>query len=728
VANYDLGTARGTIELKYKGDGPKAAGKDLNSLEKKSLTTGQAIDKTGRGFGIAGTIIAGGLAVAVKSAASFEKGLSAIQAVSGSTAGEMEKVRAKALQIGKDTKFGASDAASAMEELAKAGVSTSDILNGAADATVALAAAGEVDLPFAAGIASNAMNQFGLAAADLPKVADIIAGAANASAIDVKEFGYSLSQVGAVAKLAGLSFNDTAVAIAEMGNAGIKGSDAGTSLKTMLMRLQPQTDKQKSLMEDLGLVTKDGTNKFYDQEGRLKSLRDIQAILGNSLKGMTKEQQQATLSTLFGSDAIRGAAILAGQGAAGYDKMNTAIGKTKAADVAATRMNNLAGSFEQLKGSAETMAIQLGTVLLPTIRKIVDSVNGLLGKFLALSPAQQKIIVYVLLAVSAFLLLGAGLIKIVRFTQELIAVFRVLNLTLLANPIVLVIAAIALLVIGIILLWKHCETFRNIVKATWSVIQKVIGAVVNWFVNTGGPLFVRTILGFVAPFIGAYNRIRGAVNLIRSVVSAAFNAVVAISRAVRSAVTSAWNATASATSSAWNRIAGAVRTAINAAMAVVRGIRGRVVGALSGAGGWLVSAGRRIVQGLINGIRSMIGQVRDQLAQLTNLIPDWKGPKDRDKILLEQNGELIMQGLLNGIGSKVGPLRNLLSGITNDIPAFAAQGTARSNSMARSDGNAMASATLGTTVQVNNYNPVTEPSSVTTTKTLTRLAQLGVLG
>jgi TP901 family phage tail tape measure protein len=326
-------------------------------------------------------------------AANFEQRLSAIKAVSGATEGQMGKLSDKALQLGKDTQFSAGESAQAMEELIKAGLSVGDVLNGAADATVNLAAAGEVSMPEAATIASNAMNQFGLSAKDMVGVADQIAGAANASAIDVSDFGQSLAQVGAVANLAGVDFKDTATAIAIMGNAGIKGSDAGTSLKSMLSRLQPTTKKQASLMKELGIVTKDGSNQFYDQAGNLKDLGKVSGVLQNSLKGMTKQQKQAALQTLFGSDAIRAAAVLSDKGAKGFDKMSAAMGKVKAADVAATKMDNFKGSIEQMKGSLETLGITMGSVLLPGLRKVVDALTEVINWVTNLRSGQQKAIV-----------------------------------------------------------------------------------------------------------------------------------------------------------------------------------------------------------------------------------------------------------------------------------------------------------------------------------------------
>lgn len=438
MSGYNLGEARGRIVLETDfsslaeaqaalgefQSGAARSASELDKTSKSAIGTKEAFSNVATGAGVAGGVIAGGFLVAVKSAADFEQGLSEIQATSGATTGEMDKIHDAALRIGKDTSFSATEAASAMSELSKAGVSVHDILNGAADATVALAAAGGVDLPEAATIASNAMNQFGLTAQELPNIADKIAGAANASAIDVSDFGYSLSQVGAVAKLAGVNFDDTATAIAVMGNAGIKGSDAGTSLKTMLMNLSPQTKKAKEEMMDLGIITADGSNKFYDAQGKLKSLSEISGILQDSLKGLTNEQKQNALATLFGSDAIRGAAVLAGQGSEGFDKMAASIAKVKAADVAKVRMDNMKGSIQALSGSAETLAITIGEKIVPVLTKMIDGISKAVDAFINMDAGQRNALVAAAAITGGLLLLVAATIKTVQAIQATVATFR----------------------------------------------------------------------------------------------------------------------------------------------------------------------------------------------------------------------------------------------------------------------------------------------------------------
>ena len=449
MSDYNLGVARGLIEIAFDGEGADKAVDALDAISGAASGIEKQLVSKGKSFIAAGTTIAAGLGFAVKAAAGFEARLSAVGAVSGATEDQMEKLRAKALQLGQETAFGATDSAVAMEELVKAGLSVDDVLNGAADAAVALAAAGEITLPAAAEIAANAMNQFGLSAEKLPRVADAIAGAANASAIGVGEFGVSLGQVGAVANVAGISFLDTATAIAIMGNAGIKGSDAGTSLKTMLTSLNPVTDKQIELFKELGIITEDGSNKFQDAAGNMKGLADISEVMNkafgfstistkefnqqvkqgidplelmrDSASKVGKAQQLMRLETAFGSDAIRAAAILAKDGAAGFNSMADAMGEVTAAEVAAKRMDNLNGAIEELKGAFETASITIGTTFIPMIEFVADTLTGAINAFNKL-PGPIKTGVAILAGLTAaFLLVAGAMLTLIPLMVALVA-------------------------------------------------------------------------------------------------------------------------------------------------------------------------------------------------------------------------------------------------------------------------------------------------------------------
>lgn len=585
--SYNLGTAEGTIALNYTGAGAaKKAKDDVDGIGKISVSTGEALHKVGNVTGIAGAAIAAGIGLAAKSAANFEARMSAVKAVSGASQKEMDQLSKKALQLGKDTSFSASEAAQAIEELVKAGVSVPDVMNGAADATVALAAAGEISLPEAATIASNAMNQFALAAEDMPHIADLIAGAANASAIDVKQFGYSLSQAGAVANLVGASFDDTATAIALLGNAGIVGSDAGTSLKTMLSNLQPQTKKQTELMKELGLITKDGTNIFFDAEGKLSDLGDVAGILNRALQGMTAAQKQATLSTLFGSDAVRAAAVFANQGAVGFTKMSQAITKVKAADVAKTRLDNFKGSLEQLKGSLETAGIVIGQIVLPALRKLVDFVAKVVNAFLGLPKGTQKAILIFVAVAGAMLLTVAAIVKVSLAVQTAIPVIKALGLALkasfLTNPVFLVIAAIVALVVLLVVAYKKSETFRKIVNGVWNSIKTVIGAVVEWLTGTAWPAIQKVWDGIVTGITATKNGLVKAWDAITNAISTAINFVKTIVTSgvegIKSTFTAVWGAISGAATAAFKFVASVISTYINIWKTIISAVLGVIMG------------------------------------------------------------------------------------------------------------------------------------------------------
>ena len=526
----DLGTAKGKIEI----DASQAE-RALGDFDKKASQSAGGLTALSGALAGIGAVGVGAFALTVKSAADFEKQLSGIKAVSSATEKQMDSLRKKALQLGADTAFSASDAALAMEELVKAGLSVDEVLNGAADAAVYLAAAGEIDLPQAATIAANAMNQFGLSAEQMPHVADLIAGAANASAIDVSEFGLSLAQAGATANLAGLSFDDLSVAIAAMGNAGIKGSDAGTSLKTFLSNLQPTTEKQIDLFYDLGLaVEANGTamnemgNAFFTGEGQIKSMSEIAGILQNSLAGMSEQQKLATLEALFGSDAIRAAAIIADNGSEGFDSLAASMGEVGAQEVAETRMDNLAGSIEQFKGSLETLLITVGTPFLDFLREIVDRGTGVLNWLGETDQQMQTLVVGTAAGASGLALLAGSAGLFVRAAAPAVQGIGTLasGVGSLASTLVSTLGPWGLLVLAVIALvaaavyaYQHFEGFRKIVDTVADRIVEFGKKVYQWINDVAIPAiraFGDYFLTEVYPKIRAF--VDRAIEVIQNVV------------------------------------------------------------------------------------------------------------------------------------------------------------------------------------------------------------------
>nr|DAV17741.1 MAG TPA: minor tail protein [Caudoviricetes sp.] len=340
-----------TVAINVKQNGDIGGMKDKLSGMAAGAMAGlpvQAAGFAGLGYGVFD---------AVKNYSDFTAQLSQIKAVTGLDAEAMDAVKEKALELGADTQFSSTEAAQGMTELLKAGVSVKDVLGDASQAALDLAAAGQLSLPEAAEIMSTAMNAFHMD--DATHAADILVGAANASATGVQELKYSLSAVSAVAAGVGMSFDDTNTALAVFANNGLKGSDAGTSLKTMLMNLSPQTKQATEEMQRLGLLTDEGTSKFFDQEGHLRSLSDIAGLLQDHLSGLTDEEKMNALSTMFGSDAIRGGMIMLREGAKGVKDMNAAMKDITAHETAKVAMDNLRGSLLRLKSAWENLTIKL---------------------------------------------------------------------------------------------------------------------------------------------------------------------------------------------------------------------------------------------------------------------------------------------------------------------------------------------------------------------------------
>ena len=472
----------------------------LGGLEPTAISTSQAMAGVGAALTAVGVAGAAGFGAALSSAADFEKQMSAIKAVMSPQdvadfGGALETL---ALQLGKDTAFSAKEAAQGIEELVKAGVSAGDIMGGAAAASLNLAAAGAISVKDAAEIASNALNVFNLRGADMAHVADLIAGTANASAIDVNEFKFALSQSGAVAAAAGLSLDELAVAIGLMGNAGIKGSDAGTSLKVMLTNLVPSSKPAEAAFRALGIITDDLGNRFFDAEGHAKPLRERLEILKESVQGLSEKDRTELFHKAFGTDAMRAANVLANAGAEGFDTLAASMEGITAAQTAAERLNNLTGSMEQLKGSLETAAITIGQRFLPVATQLVNGLKEAVNWFLELPEPVQNTAVALAAVATAVGLIGGPLLVLVAALPAITAGFALIGPTLLAvlGPVGLVIAAIGLLTVAWVNDWgnirEHTAAFFAFMQEGfhgWQVAFELAGQIPGIFARKVGDAF-----------------------------------------------------------------------------------------------------------------------------------------------------------------------------------------------------------------------------------------------
>lgn len=365
----------------------KGASRTLDRFGNKIESTGNKLQRLGGhsthlATKLAGLAGAGGVGAligsSVKLAATFETTMRQVAVATNEPAAKLKDLSKLALKMGADTTFSAQDAGDAMLELAKSGMTAADIKGGALASTLTLAAAGGLELGNAAGYVASGLALFGLKADKAGSVAAALAGAANASQASVEDMGLALSQVGPGARQAGLSLQETTGALAALAKAGIKGSDAGTSLKTMLTRLIAPTGEGATMMKKLGLSA-------YNAQHQLVSFPTMLERVRKATKGMTEEQRNLALSVIFGSDAIRAGLILSREGAAGLATFTKATSdQTQAQKLAQAAMSGTGGALENMRGSIETAQIALGQALAPAVvdvaKKVTDFANGPLTK------------------------------------------------------------------------------------------------------------------------------------------------------------------------------------------------------------------------------------------------------------------------------------------------------------------------------------------------------------
>lgn len=352
----------------------KDAGDRMTSATKEGAKFRAGLDQAADAAGKIGLVAGAGLAAAVVTAANFDQSMSHVAAATGETTANMERLREAAIEAGAQTAFSASEAAAGIEDLAKAGVQTADILDGGLQGALDLAAAGTIEVADAAETAATAMTQFGLSGDQVPHIADLLAAAAGKAQGEVSDMAYALRQSGQVANQTGLSIEETTGALAAFASAGLLGSDAGTSFKTMLQRLAAPVGAAKKEMQRLGLSA-------FDAQGNFIGLAEFAGQLEQKLAGMSQQQKAATLSTMFGSDAVRAATVLYDQGADGINKWIDAVDDQGfAAETAAKKLDNLKGDLEALSGSLETALIGTGDGAQGPLRSLTqnatDAVNA----------------------------------------------------------------------------------------------------------------------------------------------------------------------------------------------------------------------------------------------------------------------------------------------------------------------------------------------------------------
>lgn len=387
----------------------------LSTFADNSENAGTRIEALGSSLTSVGTSLTTGLTLpivgigtaSVSAAASFEEAMSEVQALTGATGSEFDALSEQAQELGASTRYSATEASNAMSELASAGFTTSEIMS-AMPGLLDLAASGNVDLATAAGIASSTLRGFGLEASETAHVSDVLAEAAARTNAGITDTGEAMKYIAPVASAMGISIEEVTAAIGLLSNAGIQGGQAGTVLRSALSRLASPSAEAAELMGQLGF-------NAYDAQGKMLPLKDIIGNLETATAGLTDEQKQNAIVTIFGQEAMSGMLALTAAGPAQLEELTNSLENCdgSASKMAKTMQNNLKGKVTELKSALEGAGIAIGEKLIPALTNGVKKITEVVSAFNNLDEGTQKSIV-------KFGLVAAAIGPVVLITGKLV--------------------------------------------------------------------------------------------------------------------------------------------------------------------------------------------------------------------------------------------------------------------------------------------------------------------
>jgi len=525
-----------------------------NNTNSTMSTVGQVTTSTGKTLTKAVTVPIIGIGVAAaKIGGDFEAQMSRVKAISGATGSSFEELRQQAIDLGAKTAFSAKESAAGMENLASAGFDSKEIMK-AMPGLLDLAAVSGGDVALASENAATALRGFNIDAGQSGHVADVFARAAADTNAEVGDMGEAMKYIAPVASSMGLSLEETAAAIGIMSDAGIKGSQAGTTLRGALSRIAKPTDDMKAKMDELGV-------SFYDSEGKMKPLKDQVGMLKNAFKGLTPEQKQNALVTLYGQESLSGMMALIDKGPNKLGSLTKSLENSDgAADkMAKTMQDNMNSSLEQMMGSLESAAIVVQKILAPAVKQVADAVSGLVDKFVSAPEPVQKMIVTIGLIVAAIgpLLLIVG--KSIKIFQTMKVGFLALrsglaligsSFTAISLPVLGIIAAIAAVIAIGILVYKNWDKISKFGKEVWANVKK--------FASDAAEAIKKKWGDITQWFSDTWNNIKnGAKGLWNGTIQGAKNAIDSVKNAwngIKEWFANLWKGTTSGLASAWDSV------------------------------------------------------------------------------------------------------------------------------------------------------------------------------
>lgn len=710
-----IATESALEELEKQAEQSAVALQKISAAGTKLQDVGSKVEGVGKSLLPLSAAVTGVGVAGLKVATDFEKAMSGVQAITGATGDELEKLRETAIDLGATTAFSSGEVAEAMTEMAKAGWSTTQIIDGMAGVLDATAASGE-SLGTVATIVADAITGFGLSAKDSARVADLMTQAANSGTIGVSDLGESYKYVAPLAQSMGLSIEDVTTALSAMSMAGIKGSQAGTSLRTVLANMAKPSSTVASAMDELSL-------SITNSDGSFKSLDEIITTMRTSFSGLTDDQKAYYATALAGKEGMSGLISLLNLTQEEYDALTASMNNCSgvAGETAAVMQDNLQSKVEQLGGALESLAIKLSEYVIPFLTGLVEKITAAVDAFTNMNPIVQKAVLVIggILAVAGPILIVVGKIisavgtimtvvpKLAGVINTVKTAFAALNAAMLANPIFLVIAAITALVAAFIYLWNNCDEFRQFWIDLWENIKQAAIAVwtalkefftVAWqtISSTAQTIWNGLRNFFSALWEGIKTIFNTVLNVIKTIVTTYFNVyktiITTVFNAIKTVITTILNAIKTVITTVWNTIKNVFTTVLNAIKSVVSGafrsmwneIKNTVSGIVNtikngfnnavsfikGLASSAFSWGADIIQGIVNGIRSCIGKVKDAVTNVANTIRSFlhfSVPDEGPLTDYESWMPDFMSGLAKGIEQSKRMVTKAVEGVAGDM-------------------------------------------------------------
>lgn len=606
-------------------------------------TVGNSIAGAGKKMMGVTTVIGGVGVAAVKTAADFDSAMSQVAAVSGATGKDFDALRNKAREMGAKTKFSATEAAEAMNYMAMAGWKTEDMLDGI-EGVMNLAAASGEDLATTSDIVTDALTAFGLSAKDSGHFADILATASSNANTNVSMMGETFKYCAPIAGALGFSAEDTAEAIGLMANAGIKSSQAGTALRTIMNNLAGDVKISGKAIGDVTIAT---TNA----DGSMRDLSDILADCRSAFGNLTESEKAQAAESLVGKNAMSGFLALMNAGQGDIDKLSSAIDNCdgSAEKMAMTMQDNLAGQLTILKSQLQKLAISFGDILMPAIRSIVSKLQGFVDKLNGMDEGTKRTIVTIALlvasigpllviigtaiskigvAIQGFVKLANGISKLKIAIQGGTGVLGKLGAALggISAPVLAVVAVIAVLVAAFVHLWKTNEGFRDAIIGTWNRIKDTISGFCQGIVDRLNALgfqftdivdVLKTVWnGFcqvLAPiFEGVFNNIANILSTVTSVITGILDVFIGIFTGNWS---QAWTGVKEIFSSIWNGISSFFTNILN----VIKGVADVVLGWFGTSWNEVWTNIKTFFEGIWNGIATFFTTIWETLKNVVTV-------------------------------------------------------------------------------------------------------------